>query len=71
MKSAGINGAAGLPRIPVPNFVSHSAKHFVSNANVYVPHHFNRLHVQVADFEGVLFNELSARFDDVAHQDSE
>ena len=31
----------------------------------------NGLHVQVADFQGVLFDELAARFDFVAHQDAE
>mgnify|MGYP007097289110 CR=1 FL=1 len=29
------------------------------------------LYIQVADFQGVLFDELAARFDFVAHQDPE
>ena len=47
------------------------ANSYVPNDSFCVPHHMSHLNVEFTNFQCVLFNELAARFDVIAHQDAE
>ncbi len=55
----------------VPTFVSRWPNLCVSDSNLYVSNHSRKSYVQIADFEGVFFDELAAGFDFVAHENAE